>query len=67
MNDQYVERSVNGIKEYRNYLWKTDSNGQTINEPIDIFNHFLDAVRYGFSSYRPTIINNFTGTRQILR
>lgn len=44
--------SVNVIKEYRNYLWlkdpKTDKN---INEPAPIFNHAMDAVRYGLSKY----------------
>lgn len=41
--------SINGIKEYRNYLWATDRDGNVIpNTPIGIWNHFLDGVRYGF-------------------
>lgn len=63
-----TKRSVNILKEYRNYLWKTDNRGEVINEPEDLFNHSLDAVRYAFSSYRPTTINNFTGqTKRFLR
>lgn len=46
-----TKRSVNGLKEYRNYLWKVDKEGRIINTPEDIFNHFLDAVRYGLDSY----------------
>lgn len=46
-----TKRSLNIIKEYRNYLWKEDSDGKIINKPIDIFNHTMDAIRYGFSSY----------------
>ncbi len=45
-----TKRSINLIKEYRNYLWQTDRYGRIINKPIDEFNHALDAVRYGLSS-----------------
>jgi len=46
-----TKRSVNGLKEYRNYLWKVDKEGRIINTPEDIFNHFLDAVRYALDSF----------------
>lgn len=39
-------RSVNGLKEQKQYKYKTDANGQATNKPIDDFNHFWDAVRY---------------------
>nr|DAP59745.1 MAG TPA: terminase large subunit [Caudoviricetes sp.] len=45
-----TKRSVNLIKEYRNYLWQTDKNGKTINIPEGGFDHALDAVRYKLSS-----------------
>lgn len=41
-----TERSLNGIKELKNYTWMQDKNGKYINEPIDDFNHFIDASRY---------------------
>lgn len=47
-----TKRSINLIKEYRNYLWRTDKDGKILNVPEDIFNHLMDALRYGFSSYR---------------
>lgn len=34
-----TKRSVNLMKEYRNYLWDTDKDGKIINEPSPIFNH----------------------------
>ena len=43
---QITARSVNGIKELRNYKWKEDKNGKQLNEPVDAFNHFIDAARY---------------------
>jgi phage terminase large subunit len=44
----YVTKgSVNLIKEQRNYTWAEDANGKLLNVPIDMFNHALDAVRYG--------------------
>lgn len=48
-----TKRSINGIKEYRNYMWETDKEGRIINIPIDMWNHFIDATRYGFESLRP--------------
>ena len=38
--------SVNLIKEFNNYKWVTDKDGNKLNKPIDLFNHALDAVRY---------------------
>jgi phage terminase large subunit len=60
-----TKRSVNLIKEYRNYLWQTDKEGKIINVPEVIFNHAMDAIRYGFESLRPddsdySNINDFT-------
>jgi phage terminase large subunit len=45
-----TKRSVNLIKEYRNYLWLTDKQGKVINEPEGVFNHAMDALRYGLVS-----------------
>lgn len=42
-----TKRSVNLIKELRNYAWKKISDGVFSNEPIDIWNHACDAFRYG--------------------
>lgn len=40
-------RSVNLIKELRNYKWKVDATGKAMNEPVDNMNHLIDgAMRY---------------------
>lgn len=41
-----TSRSVNLIKELRNYKWREDKNGRILNEPVDAFNHAIDAARY---------------------
>jgi phage terminase large subunit len=38
--------SLNAIKEFRNYRWKTDKNGKQLNIPVDAFDHCVDAARY---------------------
>lgn len=38
--------SLNLIEELRNYCWAKDKDGITLNQPIDKFNHLLDALRY---------------------
>lgn len=42
----FTERSINGIKEIKNYKWMQDKNGKYLNEPIDDYNHLMDALRY---------------------
>lgn len=42
-----TERSINTIKELRNYRWKTDKAGKSLNEPTGYWNHAIDALRYG--------------------
>lgn len=38
---------VNTIEELENYSWKKDkATNEYINEPVDSFNHYLDALRY---------------------
>lgn len=44
-----TKRSVDVIKEYRNYVWQTDKLGKIINEPDHLYSHSMDAVRYAFS------------------
>ncbi len=54
MQDQRMsvtKRSLNIIKEYRNYLFRRDKEGKITNDPEDLFNHAMDAARYGFSTY----------------
>lgn len=41
------KKSLNAIKEFRNYKWKEDKNGNILNQPEDRFNHFIDSLRYG--------------------
>lgn len=38
--------SLNLINELRNYTWEKDRDGNSLNYPIDKFNHLLDALRY---------------------
>lgn len=45
-----TKRSINSLKEYRNYIWMTDKEGRILNVPEDIWNHSMDAVRYGIVS-----------------
>lgn len=48
-----TKRSINGIREYNNFLWKVDKDGKIINEPEHTFKHFMDAVSYGMNDLRP--------------
>ena len=41
------------IKEYRNYMWKTDRDGKIINEPDVGFDHSMDAIRYAINDLKP--------------
>ena len=43
----WTKRSVNCIKEQRNYRYITDKDGKLTNKPIDNWNHGMDSRRYG--------------------
>ncbi len=42
---------VNFITEISNYTWNKDKFGTMLNEPIDDFNHLMDAMRYALEQY----------------
>jgi phage terminase large subunit len=48
-----TKRSLNVIKEYRNFMWKTDKDGKIINEPDVLYDHSMDAIRYGLNDLKP--------------
>lgn len=41
-----TKRSINIKQELTNYSWKKDKDGNTLNTPIDNWNHQIDAIRY---------------------
>lgn len=68
----YVTKdSIDLIRELRNYVWAKDKDGNALNEPIDKFNHLLDALRYavwtrfgrnaGYGQYSLSYTNNRYG------
>lgn len=49
-----TKRSTHLIKEQRNYLWEKEKDGVGFKKtPVGIFNHGMDAIRYGFESLQP--------------
>lgn len=47
------ERCFKLIEEFDNYTWKKDKkSGEYVNEPVDSYNHVIDAIRYALSVYR---------------
>ena len=61
------ERCFKVREELENYTWKKDKkNGEYINEPVDTFNHTIDAIRYGLNKYikgvkTPTVVKKPRG------
>jgi len=48
-----TNRSIDVLKEYRNWLWLTDKDGKIINEPDHSFSHSMDAITYAVQSLKP--------------
>lgn len=61
------ERCFKVVEELENYTWKKDKKtGEYINEPVDTFNHTIDAIRYGLNKYikgtkTPTVVKKPIG------
>ena len=53
-----TKRSINIIKEYKNFLWKVDKDGKIINEPEHSYKHSMDAISYGLNDLRPNDEDN---------
>lgn len=48
----YTESSVNIHEERQKYVWQRDPiTGKPLNQPIDQFNHLMDAARYGIYTH----------------
>ena len=41
-----TKRSKNMIREFSEYVWMVDKNGNFENKPVDYSNHTIDAIRY---------------------
>lgn len=41
---------TNVYDEFCNYQWRLDKNGEALPEPVDAFNHAIDAIRYALES-----------------
>lgn len=39
-------RCTNTLVEFNNYVWDKDKDGRVLNQPIDDYNHAMDAFRY---------------------
>ena len=61
-----TKRSLDIIKEYRNYLFLEDINGKIMNEPDHLFSHSMDAIRYAVSSI-PALFKSETGKEKEAR
>jgi phage terminase large subunit len=44
-------RCVNFLTEISNYTWDKDKFGAKLNNPIDDFNHLMDAMRYALEKF----------------
>ncbi len=52
-------KCVNFLKEINNYTWKVDDYGRKINQPIDDFNHLIDAMRYALEGIEKPDVFSF--------
>lgn len=48
-----TKRSVELIREYRNYMWKFDRDGRQLKVPEEGNDHAMDAIRYALESLKP--------------
>lgn len=61
-----TSRSVEMIKEYRNYLWRTDRDGKVLKVPEDGNDHALDALRYAFDELKiHSFVKDFRSIRTV--
>jgi phage terminase large subunit len=60
-------RCANTITELKNYTWIKDKyTGEYVNKPIDLYNHSLDALRYGVEHWSLKRTHSGVNIKQIL-
>lgn len=48
----YITAKSGGVKkDFDNYVWAKDKNGNPIDTPVKVFDDACDATRYGLSYY----------------
>ena len=57
-----TEKSVNILREFGSYKWKTDKDGKLLDVPLDQDNHTIDSVRYVLES----TLNKHQGRYRVL-
>lgn len=62
-----TKRSVNLLKEYRNYVWLTDKDGKILNEPDHTWSHSMDAIRYAMQTLKPMETETVQQQQQMFR
>lgn len=50
-----TKTSIDLIRELRNYTYKRDKGGRWIGQPIDLYNHAIDAARYAVMMMQPAV------------
>ena len=51
-NYKFMSIDSKVIEELENYTWKKDKKtNEYINEPVDTYNHTIDAIRYALNNY----------------
>lgn len=61
-----TKRSLNIIKEYRNYMWEVDKDGKVLNVPEAGYDHSMDAIRYAVESL-PRLVRPLTEEQRATR
>lgn len=46
-----TQRSANILKEIKSYKWKKDKNDKVLDEPVKLWDHSLDALRYAVNTH----------------
>lgn len=60
-----TKRSTNIIKEYENYSWLENKEGQTLNVPKPGYDHSMDALRYALSALTQTLNSETTQKQEV--
>jgi len=60
----FTKNSVDAIRQYRHYRWKTDKAGNNIDEPVKIEDDAPDCDRYAIYTYAIMSTNPAAGTTE---
>jgi len=58
-----LRSNINFNREFKNYSWKMDKNGRVLSEPVHLYSHCPDGLKYALATHLQKYMNSYFNFR----